>query len=49
MSCNTSQKGSSEAHVYSREPGKPLLSEVLINCDVYSCSSVETRLRPRSC
>lgn len=49
MSCNTSQKGSSEAHVYSSEPGKPLLSEVLINCDVHSCSSAETRSRPGSC
>ena len=48
MSCNTSQKGSSETHICSSGQGKQLVSEILINCDVYSSSSAKTRSRPGS-
>lgn len=49
MPRNISWKGPSETHACSSEQGNHLLSETPISCDVYSCSSVETRSRPASC
>ena len=44
-----SGKPTSVAIVCSSGQGKQLVSEILINCDVYSGSSAKTKSRPGSC